>query len=354
MIRRLAAILVFLPLSALAEDAAEVSQVPRPVVTEIVSLTAATGNDYVGTVASRTGTDLGFPLAGRLAERPAGAADRVEAGDVLARLDPETLDADVRAAEAGVTVAQAQYRSAEDAEARARELAARGVDSETRLEDAGRALVAAEARLEQAQATLARAEDMRSLAILRAAENGVITEVYAEPGAALAAGQAVLRLAGTDEREVVIDLTEQDVATLEVGTRFDALLAVDPRIAANAILSRIDPVAERATRTRRLHLTLVDPSDAFRLGALVRVRPQADSEATSTLPLAALVDPDGSPSVWKVDRSDSTVVRTPVTLGEAFGSRVRILQGIAPGDEVVIKGIHSLSDGQHVGRRIEP
>ncbi len=55
---------------------------------------------FVGIVTANSETDLGFPMIGTIAERPVSTGDQVAQGDVLARLDPEDLEADVRAAEA--------------------------------------------------------------------------------------------------------------------------------------------------------------------------------------------------------------------------------------------------------------
>ncbi|WP_413869059.1 efflux RND transporter periplasmic adaptor subunit, partial [Albidovulum sp.] len=212
--------------------------------------------------------------------------------------------------------------------------------------------VLAATQLEQARAAAARARDLRGLATLTAPQDGVVTAVMAEPGAAVAAGQPVVRLAATGEREIVIDLTEQDVAAYPAGTRFAAHLVVNPEVSAPALLNRIDPVAYSATRTRAAHLTLQSPPAAFRLGALVRVTPAARGDAGVALPLAAVLDAAAAAAVWVVDRSDGRVHRRRVRLGPEVGGFVVIAAGLAAGDEVVTKGIHSLDDGQAVGPRV--
>ncbi len=345
-------------------DAAGPGEGARPVVSEIVSPEAGTGTDYVGVVAARTEVDLGFPLIGRIATRDVDLGDRVRQGDVLARLDPEDLDSARQSAAAGVGVAEAQLRSARDAVVRTREMVRRGTDSATRRDDAERALVAAEARLDQARATLARAEDARRHGDLTAPADGVVVAVFAEPGATLAAGAPVLRLAGIEAREVILDLSETDLADLPDAARFAVRLIADPALTAEARLTRIDPVAGRSTRTRRLHLTLVAPPPAFRLGALVRARAQHDQSAAINLPEGALIKPaGGGTAVWLVRReapagagteAEGTVSLRTVVPGPAFGDRLRILDGLTPGDEVVVKGVHSLVEGQRVGRRLAP
>ena len=67
--------------------AAAAAETPRPVVSQIVDLTDALAANYVGTVSARIEADLGFPMIGTIAERPASQGDLVAKGDVLARLD---------------------------------------------------------------------------------------------------------------------------------------------------------------------------------------------------------------------------------------------------------------------------
>ena len=115
------------------------------------------------------------------------------------------------------------------------------------------------------------------------------------------------------------------------------------------MLTRIDPVAERATRTYRLHLTLESAPEEFRLGSLVRVLPAGGKDADMVLPLSALLGP---PAVWVVDRSRNVVSVKQVTVSEIAGEFAVITSGLAAGDEVIIKGIHSLEEGQAVGPRV--
>ncbi|MFY0680657.1 MAG: efflux RND transporter periplasmic adaptor subunit [Thalassovita sp.] len=347
-------------LSALATPAfasgpapvSDADQTPRPIVTEIVNLSRPDQSNYVGSVTASVESDLGFPLIGTVAERLVDTGDLVQKGEILVRLDPDELRADLRAAQAGVTVAEVQLRNAEDAEARARELQDRGVDSATDVENAQLVLKTAEAQLEQARAALARTADNLDLAELSAPHAGVVTATFVEPGATVSAGQTVVQLADTQDREIVIDLPEHALAGMDRGSQFEAALASDSTVTAAAILSRIAPVTKRTTR--RLHLTLQDPPPSFRLGTLVRVSAKLDGANSISVPQAAVLDPQGAPHVWVVDRSHNTVHLHAVTLGERFGDRIRVTSGLASGEEVAIKGIHSLTEGQIVGPRVHP
>jgi RND family efflux transporter MFP subunit len=338
-----------LSLPAQADEATEIAQQARPVVSVIVDPQTGISLSYTGTVVARTETALGFPMSGTVAARPVSTGDLVSKGDVLASLDTTDLDADLRTADAAVTVAQAQLRSATDARERAKTLAERGVDSATRLEDAERALISAQARLDQAKASQDRALDIKGLAILTAPYAGVVTGTSAEPGATLSEGQTILQLAAIGKREIVIDVSEEEAGLQQLGDQFIASLLASDTIEADAVLTRIDPVAEKATRTYRLHLSIESAPQEFRLGSLVRVLPAVGKEADIVLPKSALLEP---PAVWIVDRTSNVVSLRPIEVSAMSGDYVVVSSGLAAGDEVVTKGIHSLEEGQAVGPRV--
>ncbi len=325
---------------------------PRPVVSEIIGEDPDTARDFIGTVSARIEVDLGFPASGTIASRPVSLGDTVKEGDVLAQLDPEALEAGAWAARAGVVIATQGLKSAQDALDREKILVERGVESQARLEDAERQFAAAKARLEQAKAALIRAEDILDSAVLRAPHDGVITRVFAEPGASVSAGQPVIRLAATDEREVVIDLTESELAILPKQALFDATLLAVSTVHAQIRLRSIDPVADTRTRTRRGHFSLLDAPEEFRIGALVKARPQLEDIKVMTIPANAVLYDNGEPFVWVISRPEGKARKTAITLGQTLGERSIVTSGLQINQEILTKGIHSIKDGQIVGPRV--
>ena len=326
----------------------------RPVISEIVAPQAGLASSWVGNVSAASEIDLGFLQVGTLAERVADAGDVVQAGEILARLDGSELEAQVRAAEAGVSIAKANLQTAQDTSDRVQALVDRGVDSPSAAEAATNSLASAKAALEQAQAGLARAEDARAQADLRAPIDGIVTDVLAEPGAALDAGQTVLRLAAREGREAIISLSEEDAAAAEPGARYHVRLLANPEMMAEAVLDRIEPVSARATRTRAAHLRLEGDLTSFRLGALVTVtRSDLGIHSVITLPVVALIDGTEPPAVWIISGAERKLHRTTLKLGPRAGGRVVVLSGVQPGDEVLTHGVHSVSEGQAVGPRLE-
>ncbi|MEH7830462.1 efflux RND transporter periplasmic adaptor subunit [Gemmobacter denitrificans] len=326
---------------------------PRPVVSQIVQPEAGLGRMLTGTVMARTQISLGFQTFGRIAERPVTVGDVVSKGQILARLDPYTLDEDIAAAEAALTTARAQQVTATNALTRARELQARGVASTARLEEAERMLAAADAAVDSAVADLARATDARGYSDLVAPEDGVILSTAAEAGAVVSAGNPVVVLASTSEIEAVIDLPEELAGLLSIGDRFVVSLRAGATAPVTGELRLVEPVVDATSRTRRVHLTLIAPPPGYRIGSLVQARlSETDPAPLFTLPRNAIRHDGAATAVWRVDPTTRAVALVPVTLDpQGRGPRAAITDGLQPGDEIVTRGVNSLIEGQIVGMR---
>lgn len=358
---RLLALLLILATPALASEGNTPSTVvtpsgdaPRPVVSELIQSQTTIARSWVGSIEAQQEISLGFLVLGTLAQRSADLGDVVTKGDVLARLDAGDLEAGVRAAEAGVAIAEAQLDTARDADARARELLQRGVGNQSAAEEAQNSLAAAQAQLAQARALLEQSREQRSYADLTAPADGIITAVHAEFGATLDAGEAVFDLAAGQAREVIVSMTQDVASAMQRGTVFDIALISNPSVIGQATLSRVDPVSERTSRTRAAHLALSpDSPPAFRLGTLVTARLAANNGRIVTLSEGAVIHDADPPAVWVVG-PDRTLSRREIEVGARAAGRVLVLGGLATGDEVLIRGVNSVTEGQKVGPTTAP
>lgn len=328
---------------------------PRPVVTEILADGAQATGWVPGVIASRTQVMMAFQALGRMVTRHVDLGDRVQAGERLAELATEDLAANTRAARAAAEAAEVQLTTAQGTLERTRALVARGVASDAQLEQAQRAAAAAAAAASQARSEVLRAEDAEGFAMMVAPFAGVVSAVYEAPGAVVGAGAPVLQLSAEDRREAVIDLPETSLAGLPRDAAFTVWQRVEPEVEIAAVLDRIDPLADSATRTRRAYLRL-PPEAPFRLGALVRARLGTAGAPVLTVPAEAIFQRDGAPAVWCVlrDGDAAHVEAVLVVLGGELQGRVIVTEGLAAGDEIVIRGVRSLAEGQAVGRRVDP
>ncbi len=330
----------------------------RPVVSEIVTGAAVAARGFPGVIGAEVEALLGFQTSGRIDTRPVNLGDTVRAGQVLATLDQITLAEDVAAAEAGLRAASARADFAAQGLARAQELFRRGVAPEATLEAVQAQASAAAAATEAARADLVRARDAARFGTLSAPADGVISAVLAEPGTTVSPGTPVLRLATEPQgagagREAVIDVPDEVLAVLPEAARFIIAPRGEGGTEVGGRLRLIEPVAAASTRAHRLRIAL-DPEGArLRLGTLVTARLDRPDAPLLTLPFAAVFDRQGQKTVWRVT-PDRRAEAVAVELGQPLGGRVVITAGLSEGDEVLIRGIASVQEGQHLGARVAP
>jgi membrane fusion protein, multidrug efflux system len=345
----LAALLAALLLAGCQEKA----EAPPPV-RPVLAVAAArqeseTFGPFAGTVEPRYQTQAGFRIGGRIVARDVYVGDLVAKGARLAALDPTVQQFALLRARADVADAGAQVANAGAAEARQRTLFEGGsAVTQAQLDSAVANRDTASARLAQAKAALQKAEDELGYATLTADFDGVVTAWSAEIGQVVPAGQAVVTVARPDIREAVVDIPDALMGAVPREAEFTVTLQAVPAVTVTGRVREIGPLAESATRTRRVRMTLADPPEAFRLGTTVTVALERRVAPRIALPETALLEEDGRAYVWVVAPDGKSVRRRDVTLMGRSEGRVLVSGGIAPGERVVVAGVHSLADGQAV------
>lgn len=325
---------------------------PRPVVSELVTEGPLRQRSFAGQIEAEVSAVLAFQTLGRVATLPVAAGDRVAEGQVLATLDQVTLAEDVEAAQAALAGARASAQLAAQTLTRTQELSRRGVSAEAQLEAAQSARDTAAAQVLSAEAALAQAEDAARFGVLTAPMAGIVLSTAVTPGTVVSPGTPVLQLAGLTGREAVIDVPAEYLALLAADAEFTLRGHGDDQGPITGKLKLVEPTADPGTRSRRLRLTLGEIPAAYRLGSLITATLAGVPEGVVTLPATAVFGPAEAPQVWRVGEGRA-VAAVPVVLGEPLGDRVVVTGGIAPGEEIVVKGVHSLTPGQIVGGRIE-
>lgn len=340
--------LIALMLAACGQEEPETETV-RPVLSLVVEPSHGKVQSFTGVVAARTETDHAFRVLGQMTARNVDIGDRVQQGDMLASLDPTSFALSVESARAGVASAEAARETASSNLVRQKKLYSANAASKASLEEASQAYEGATASLKQAQANLAKAEEQLSYTRLVAAFDGVVTDVSAEVGQTVSAGEPVVTLAKLGEQDVILDVPEADLATVAPGQRFETALLLGPDFTALGRVREIAPAADPITRTWRVKLTLEDPPAAYRLGSTVAATAMPLPDQRLAIPAKAVLSEKDGQRVWVVDPQSSTVRSKAVQTAPIPGSdSVAILSGIAPGTRIVTAGIHSLDEGQHV------
>src|ERR1700716_4076535 len=254
-----------------ANTAPAPTTVERPVRVQRVSFEDADAKrEFVGVVRARYETDLGFRVAGKIVPRIVNVGDRVQVGDVVARLDPEDLKLQVQSAEAELAAATSNLAQASADFARYSTLKTNGWASVADFDRKKAAGDEAQGRLDRARRSLDLARNQLAYAELRADADGVITATLAEPGQVVAVGQSVARLAQHGEMEAGGARPETSLATARASQVVVRLWA-DPDRKFTARLRELSPQADTMTRTYAARFTIENPDDALALGMTATV-----------------------------------------------------------------------------------
>lgn len=315
-------------------------------------------HEYAAEIRARIESRLGFQVGGKLVERLVNLGDHVAAGRALARIDTRDLALGQQAARAAVQAAQVQVELNQADYQRYKDLRDKGFISGAELERRETALKASRAQLDQARAQAGVQDNQAGYAVLTAGAAGVITSVDAEPGAVLAAGTPVLRLAHDGPRDAVFSVPEDRVESVRALLGKTGALQLRPwGTAEQALPATVREVSAAADAATRTFLVKADIGLApLRLGqtATVAISAPAVAAAVIKLPLQAVFERGGQPMVWTVDRAAMTVKAAPVQVAGAEGNLVLVSGGLPAGASVVTAGVHVLNEGQKVRWYQEP
>lgn len=321
----------------------------RPVIAETVAAAErGTTEHYSGEVHARYETALSFRVDGKITERKGAIGERVKAGQVLARLDPSDATMNAASARAAVSAAVSQQNVARLQRDRIAALRGRSLVSQSQLDQAEDALKAADAALQQARQQLGVRENQVRYATLVADHDGIITTQDAEAGQVVAAGQPVFGLAWSDQREVYISVPEGRVAALRDGAAFDISLWAKPGRHYKGELRELSAAADPQSRTFLAKIAIVeaDADIGLRTTADVAVT-SANDAGTFILPASALFHDGPKPAVWVIDEHSKLVLRE-VDVARYVDAGVAISRGLAAGERVVTRGVHTLHAGDLV------
>lgn len=284
-----------------------------------------------GTVEPIRTVGVNAQVAGGLLEVSVEEGNRVEEGQIVARLDDRELQAQLRSAEASFEVAEASFD-------RARQLLERQVITQPEYEAERTGFEAARAQLDQLRTRV-------GFTVVRAPIGGVVTAKLVETGDVVGNQARLLEVAEVDTMVVRVAVSELDIVQIREGDPVDVTLDALPGEVLRATVRRIFPAADPATRLVPVEVALSSADGRrTRPGFLARVSFELDPKPDALLvPASAIVSRGGGEGVYLV--SDSTVVLRSVTPGLTAAGQIEIVNGLEVGDRVVTLGANLLRDG---------
>ena len=322
---------------------------PRPVRSlTVVSAPLAQQWSLAGEVKPRVEVRYGFRVGGRLIERKVEVGDRVEPGQLLARLDPQDLTPALDAQRAQQEALRTELSIARAELARAERLRAGNFVSDANVERQRATVDAAAARLQAATAQVSQARNTVGYQLLKADTAGIVTSVDAEAGQVVALGQTVVRVAQAGETEVLVNIPEQDLARAREAEGWSVTLAGLPGRQWQASLRELSPAADPASRTYAARLTLAGDAADIALGMSATATARLSAGNRIRIPFTALHSRDGQARVWVVDAGTAKVRSQAIETGAVLDDSVVVEKGLRGGETIITAGANLLREGQQV------
>ncbi len=336
--------------SGCGKEAAPETKAPLVRTQTVAAGSAAQAAEYAGSVHGRYEKNMAFQVGGQIVGRDVQLGDRVSAGSVMMRIDPKDVAQKTTAADAQAEAAGAQLALAETNLARYRQLYAEAAIAAAVLDQYQTAYDAALAAYQAAAAQATEAHNALSYTELVADADGVVSGLSAEVGQVVAAGQTVLTFVESGEMEVEINVPENRLPNISVGKNVEVSFWAMGDAKTRGIVREIAPMADHATRTYKVRVSVPTPPAGMALGMTASVRvtgakANGSAKTAATLPLSAIYQTGEKPCVWIV--KDGKVTLREVSV-ESFGANEAIVRGLESGDVVVTAGVHKLHEGEEV------
>lgn len=343
----------------------------RPLVQTVVA---------TGRVVAVSRAQIGSPVTGVVIERRVREGDRVQAGDVLAVLRADDMEAAVRDAEAAL--AQLQQSTRPQAQAALREAEAR-LTQATReaqrrrdlfqqqaiareeMEQAIQAETTARANTEQARLTArsllagnpaeaaARARVASSKAQLakttiRAEVAGTVLTRNAEPGDLVQPGRILFEIAQTGDTEIQVPLDEKNLEVLAIGQTAMCIADAYPARPFPAKVGFIAPSVDPQRGTVDIRLTVTPVPSFLRQDMTVSVNVETGRrDKAIVVPNEALTAMDGNRAeLWLI--VDGRATKRPVQLGLRGLTQTEVTSGLHVGDWILSDARASVAPGDRV------
>ena len=345
---------------AMSEETAVVAVETTTVSTSSFTRTRA----YVGNVTAAKQVKV-IPLTSeRILKFPWENGDYVEKGEMIAEIRNEVSKKGLDAINAQIKSVDAQLKAAERELKRVQSMYESNIVSRQSYDQAQDSVTTLLASKQQLLATQEQSKLGLDYARVIAPISGIISSKSSEVGDIASSAMALCVLNDMETLKVTLNVNEEDTPYLKLGNdiqlRFDAF----PGETVVAKITRIMPYVNASTRTNTVEAQFqnvkLESNGLYKYKPGMYTRAELSLETTNNAivvpPKALILDPDlltqqvTGQTLRRayVLKSDNTVESRTLEIGEYVGDVVEVLSGLNPGDKLVIRGHHSLRDGDTV------
>jgi membrane fusion protein (multidrug efflux system) len=278
---------------------------------------------------------------------------RVEAGDVLVRLEATARRAAVERAESALIGARAAQRLAKLELERQRNLSEREFTSTADLDRAQNQERAAFARLGEARAALTEARDRLAKTEIRAPFSGTVNWLDLEPGAYVKPGDRVAEILDLSSIEIEVGVTDRQVVALAAGDAVEIRVDVFPAESFPGRIVRIGRSADAQSQKYPVEVEVPNPGErllpgmvadaVFEIGAVASAIQIPRRASVREYELDYVYVLQSHNGVWQAQRR--RVALRPVPFRPDL---VEVVEGLDDGEQIAVSGLTELRDGLSV------
>lgn len=327
-----------------------------------------------GTLAAEEQVMLSLKVTGRLETLNVDLGSRVSRGEVIARLTPTDFELRLQQATAALQQGRVRLGLAADGSddsvdiertalvrqqkalldeamlqrGRIATFVERGISAKADLDTAHAQVAVAEGRYQDAleearnrQAILAQRRSELALArqqledtTLKSPIDGIVRERLAFAGEYRAAGTPIVTVVRQHPLRLQLSVPERTASEIKVGQKVLVSVEGDPEVHEGRVV-RLSPAITEGNRTLPLEAEVPNPQDRLRPGTFARAEIVTSERPGIVIPQTALVVFAGVEKVMTV--ADGKAVEKQVRSGRRFESTIEILEGLAPGDMVIVE-----------------
>jgi cobalt-zinc-cadmium efflux system membrane fusion protein len=295
---------------------------------------------------------VGSPMMGRIASILIREGQDVHKGQVIAQLNSTGSSG----AQLEFLKAMSQKQLAKRSLERAQRLVAADVIGAAELQRRETELFEATAELDAAQhqllllgmpndavAELEKTRSLNPVSPIVATLEGTVMSRKVTPGQVVQPADTVAEIADLSTVWLVADVPEQNGGTLTAGQHVTAEVAALPGQKFSGQLTFVSNTVNPETRTIRARMELPNPRRRLKPAMLATMEIRNQMENHTAVPLSAVVREDDMEGVF-VERAAGVFVLKPCKFGPEYGDKRQVLEGVNPGDRIVLDGAFHLNN----------
>src|ERR1700691_6181180 len=303
--------------------------------------------DYVATLKSRDSAVVMPQVEGIITQIFVHSGERVADGAPLMQIDPAKQQATVKSQESATAAQLAQVKWAQQNYDRVSGLASAGVVSKQDLDQARATLDAAQAQLQSLGAQVNEQQVQLHYYQVVAPRAGVVGDVPVRVGDRVVTTTQLTTVDRPGSLEAYIYVPIEKTAQLKMNLPVQIVDASGDLLASSRV-TFISPQVDNSTQTVLVKETIANSNDSLRTAQFIRARVVWGSQEKPVVPVIAVSRIGGVyfAFVAESDQKGGYVVhQKPLQIGQIVGNSYVVLEGIKPGDKVVVSGTQYLIDG---------